>query len=196
MTSAQFSGFWTPSPPLSVPNPRNLASFRQKLANPLPPPLYWRHLWMAPNERTTKIGNWNICSLDNLQGWGQFVFVDCQKREGFDALWTETCARRGLADAGSNPVCWNRQAEKRHSQNGGKERFWLTGAPQIKRARSLHPTKELLNVASTHATHVTGCMQPTPTCLHNPNKKQNHKKVMWAWTIDDGRWRACRDPRE
>ena len=40
MTSAKFSGFWTPSPPLSVPNPRNLPSSRQKFANPLPPPLY------------------------------------------------------------------------------------------------------------------------------------------------------------
>ena len=37
MTSAKFSGFWTPSLPLSVPNSRNLPSFGQKLANPLPP---------------------------------------------------------------------------------------------------------------------------------------------------------------
>ena len=37
MTSAKFSGFWTPSLPLSVPNSRNLPSFGQKMANPLPP---------------------------------------------------------------------------------------------------------------------------------------------------------------
>ena len=43
--------FWDfgPSPsPFSVPNSRNLAFFGQKLANPLPPPLFWRHLCMAP----------------------------------------------------------------------------------------------------------------------------------------------------
>ena len=34
MTSVKFSGFWTLSP-LSVPNPRNLPSFGQNLANPL-----------------------------------------------------------------------------------------------------------------------------------------------------------------
>ena len=37
MTSAKFSRIWTPSPPLSVPNPCNFPSFGQKLANPLPP---------------------------------------------------------------------------------------------------------------------------------------------------------------
>ena len=35
ITSTNFSGFWTP--PLSIPNPRNLPSFSQNLANPLPP---------------------------------------------------------------------------------------------------------------------------------------------------------------
>ena len=34
--SANFSGFWTPSLPFSVPNSRNLPSFGQKLAKPLP----------------------------------------------------------------------------------------------------------------------------------------------------------------
>ena len=38
MTSAKFSEFWTPSLPLSIPNPHNLPSFCQILANPLPPP--------------------------------------------------------------------------------------------------------------------------------------------------------------
>ena len=51
MTSAKFSGFWTPSLPLSVPNPRNLSSSRQKLDTSLPPPLYWRHLWMASGDK-------------------------------------------------------------------------------------------------------------------------------------------------
>ena len=54
MTSAKFSGFWTPSPPCQhvgpiystkITQPRLL---RQNLGNPLPPPLIWRHLWMAP----------------------------------------------------------------------------------------------------------------------------------------------------
>ena len=38
-------------PSLSVPNTHNLPSSRQKLANPLPPPLYRRHLWIAPKLR-------------------------------------------------------------------------------------------------------------------------------------------------
>ena len=48
MTSAKFSGFWTPSLPLSVPNPRNLPSFGQNLADPLPPPQSRRHMYMPP----------------------------------------------------------------------------------------------------------------------------------------------------
>ena len=48
MTSAKFSGFWTPSLPLSVPNSRNLPSFGQNLANPLPPPQSKRHMYMPP----------------------------------------------------------------------------------------------------------------------------------------------------
>ena len=40
MTSAKYLGFLTPSPPLSVPNPRNLPSFGQNLANPSPSPHY------------------------------------------------------------------------------------------------------------------------------------------------------------
>ena len=48
MTSSKFSEFWTPSLPLSVPNPRNLPSFCQKLANPLPPLQSRRHMYIAP----------------------------------------------------------------------------------------------------------------------------------------------------
>ena len=42
MTSSKFSEFWTPSLPLSVPNPRNLPSFG---ANP---PQCRRHMYMPP----------------------------------------------------------------------------------------------------------------------------------------------------
>ena len=48
MTSSKISGFWTPSLPLSVPNSRNLPSFCQNLADPLPPPQCRRHLYIAP----------------------------------------------------------------------------------------------------------------------------------------------------
>ena len=48
MTSSKFSEFWTPSLPLSVPNPRNLPSFGQKLGNPLPPPQCRRHMYIVP----------------------------------------------------------------------------------------------------------------------------------------------------
>ena len=53
MTSSKFSGFWTPSLPLSVPNSRNLPSFCQNLANPLPPPQCRRHLYIAPKTKHT-----------------------------------------------------------------------------------------------------------------------------------------------
>ena len=49
MTSAKFSGFWTPSLPLSVPNSRNLPSFGQNLSNPLPPPQSRCHMCMPPS---------------------------------------------------------------------------------------------------------------------------------------------------
>ena len=52
MTSAKFLGFWTPSPLLSVPNPRNLPSFGQNLINPLPPPQSRRHMYMPPNRNS------------------------------------------------------------------------------------------------------------------------------------------------
>ena len=45
MTSSKILGFWTPSLPLSVPNPRNLPSSGQKLANP---PLLTSFRYMAP----------------------------------------------------------------------------------------------------------------------------------------------------
>ena len=48
MTSSKFSGFWTPSLTLSVPNSRNLPSFGQNLADPLPSPHCRRHLYIAP----------------------------------------------------------------------------------------------------------------------------------------------------
>ena len=48
MTSAKISGYWTPSLPLVSTNPRNLPSFGQKLANPLPPPQRRRHMYIAP----------------------------------------------------------------------------------------------------------------------------------------------------
>lgn len=48
MTSARFPGFLIPSLPLSVSNPRNLPSFGQNLANPLPPPQNRRHMYMPP----------------------------------------------------------------------------------------------------------------------------------------------------
>ena len=44
-----FWDFGPPPPPLSVPNSRNLASFGQKLADPLPPSQSIRHLCIAPN---------------------------------------------------------------------------------------------------------------------------------------------------
>ena len=44
-------GFFTPSLPLSAPNPRNHSSFGQNLANPLPPPQNRRHMYMPPKER-------------------------------------------------------------------------------------------------------------------------------------------------
>ena len=46
-TSSKISGFRTPSP-WSAPNPRNLPSFCQKLAEPLPPSHRRRHLCIAP----------------------------------------------------------------------------------------------------------------------------------------------------
>ena len=48
MTSAKILGFWTPSLPLVSTNPRNLPSFGQKLAIPLPPPQRRRHMYIAP----------------------------------------------------------------------------------------------------------------------------------------------------
>ena len=56
MTSSKFLGFWTPSLPLSVPNSRNLPSFGQKLANPLPPPQSRRHMYMPPNDNGVEAG--------------------------------------------------------------------------------------------------------------------------------------------
>ena len=53
MTSAKFSGFLTP-PLVSILDQsivlksRNLPLLRQNLGTPLPPPLCWRHFWMAP----------------------------------------------------------------------------------------------------------------------------------------------------
>ena len=47
MTSAKFCGFLTPPSPLSVPNPRNLPSFGQNLANPLPTQM--SYMYMARN---------------------------------------------------------------------------------------------------------------------------------------------------
>ena len=40
--------FGPPPSPLSVPNSRNLPSFGQNLANPLPPPQDTRHMCMPP----------------------------------------------------------------------------------------------------------------------------------------------------
>ena len=48
MTSAKFSGFfWPLIPPLSAKS-RSLPYCISIWRTPLPPPLYWRHLWMAP----------------------------------------------------------------------------------------------------------------------------------------------------
>ena len=67
MTSSKTSGFWTPSLHLSVPNSRNLPSFCQNLADPLPPPQCRRHLYIAPKFlRTFEISVYRsrICVLN------------------------------------------------------------------------------------------------------------------------------------
>ena len=50
-----FRDFWPPPPPCQHFGPIHSTKItqppllRQNLGNPLPPPLFWRHLWMAPN---------------------------------------------------------------------------------------------------------------------------------------------------
>ena len=58
MTSAKFSDFWTPSPPLVTHfgliirvNPRNLPYYVTFWATPLPPPQCGRHLSIAPKRK-------------------------------------------------------------------------------------------------------------------------------------------------
>ena len=76
MTSAKISGFLTPSLPLVSTNPRNLPSFGEKLANPLPPSQRRRHMYIAPKMNRARARARHPPKLNSLSHLMNAMFPD------------------------------------------------------------------------------------------------------------------------
>ena len=95
MTSVKFSEFWTPSSPLSVPNPRNLPSFGQNLANPSLP------------HSADVICEWSLIMLCTIQTLTpNFIFCQFCLGDGIDFGYS---VKRHLSPSSLTKNCVNLQ---------------------------------------------------------------------------------------